>query len=153
MARRARLLPLLPVLAAALLLASEAFVTKHGLTPLARVVSNAVAGVEPGLMGLGPVPAVRKALERAGLQTSDVALFELNEAFAAQVIPIAKECGIDMEKLNPHGGAIALGHPVGMSGTRVVLTLANELRRRGGGIGAAALCGGGGQGDGLIIRV
>ena len=104
-------------------------------------------------MGIGPVPATKAALARANLALSDVDLFELNEAFAAVGIESARDLGIDDDKVNVNGGAIALGHPVGMSGTRIVLHLALELQRRGGGIGAAALCGGGGQGDALIIRV
>jgi acetyl-CoA C-acetyltransferase len=104
-------------------------------------------------MGIGPVPAVRKALEKASLGADAIDLFELNEAFAAVGIESARQLGISEDKVNVNGGAIALGHPVGMSGARLVLHLALELKRRGGGVGAAALCGGGGQGDALIVRV
>ena len=103
-------------------------------------------------MGLGPVRAVQEAVEKAGWTLDSIDLFELNEAFAAQAIAVARGLGLDMSKTNPNGGAIALGHPVGMSGARIVLHLALELQRRGGGVGAAALCGGGGQGDALVVR-
>ncbi len=139
--------------AAAVLLASEEAVSANGWRPMARVVTSAVAGVEPRVMGIGPVHATRKALARAGLELEDIDLVELNEAFAAQSLACIKELGLDRDKVNVNGGAIALGHPVGMSGTRIVLHLALELKRRGGGVGAAALCGGGGQGDALIVRV
>jgi acetyl-CoA acetyltransferase len=119
---------------------------------LARIGAAAVAGVEPDCMGIGPVPAIRKALARAGLEPGDVDLVELNEAFAAQALPCIREVGFDPLIVNVNGGAIALGHPVGMSGARVVITLVNELRRRGASLGAAALCGGGGQGDAAIVR-
>ncbi len=101
----------------------------------------------------GPGPAARKALRRAGLEVADIDLFEINEAFAAVGIASARDLGVDDEKVNVNGGAIALGHPVGMSGARIALHLALELKRRGGGTGVAALCGGGGQGDALILRV
>jgi acetyl-CoA C-acetyltransferase len=123
------------------------------LRPMARVVSTAIAGVDPALMGIGPVPATRKALERAGIGVGDLDLVELNEAFAAVGIVSSRELGLDEDKVNVNGGAIALGHPVGMSGARIALHVALELKRRGGGTGAAALCGGGGQGDALILHV
>ena len=104
-------------------------------------------------MGIGPVFAIPKALKLAGLELNDIDVIELNEAFAAQSLAVIKTLGLDPDRVNVNGGAIALGHPVGMSGTRVVLHLALELKRRGGGVGAAALCGGGGQGDALIVRV
>lgn len=139
--------------AAALILASEDAVKRHGLKPLARLVQWHVAGVDPTIMGIGPVPAIRGALARAGLELGELDLVEINEAFAAVGLVSAKELGLDEDKVNPNGGAIAMGHPLGMSGARITLTLANELKRRGGGVGAAALCGGGGQGDALIITV
>jgi acetyl-CoA C-acetyltransferase len=104
-------------------------------------------------MGLGPALAVPKALKKAGISQDDVGLWEINEAFAAQYLAVEKALELDRNKVNVNGGAIALGHPVGMSGARIVLHLAHELKRRGGGVGAAALCGGGGQGDALIVRV
>ena len=113
----------------------------------------AVAGCEPDEMGIGPVFAVPKLLARAGLRVEDIDLWELNEAFAVQVLYCRDRLGIPAERLNVNGGAIALGHPIGMSGNRLALTILHELRRRGGGVGAAALCGGGGQGDALIVRV
>ena len=103
-------------------------------------------------MGIGPVPAVRKALERAGLELSDVDLFELNEAFAAQSLAVLRELDIDAERINPHGGAIALGHPIGASGGRILVTLLHEMQRRKAGRGLAALCVGGGQGQAAVIR-
>ena len=131
----------------------EAGVEKLGAEPLARVLGTGVAGVDPAYMGIGPAIAVPRALAASGLSLDQIGLVELNEAFASQVLACARELGIDEECLNVNGGAIALGHPVGMSGARIVLHLALELQRRGGGTGAAALCGGGGQGDALIIRV
>ena len=141
--------------AAAIVLASEAAAGRHGLTPRARVVAMATAGVPPRVMGIGPAPATKKLLEKTGVRLADVDVIELNEAFASQALATLRMLGLpdDAEHVNPNGGAIALGHPVGMSGARIVLDLALELGRRGGGVGAAALCGGGGQGDALIIRV
>lgn len=138
--------------ASALLLASEAAVTKYGLTPMAKVTAMAVAGVEPSHMGMGPVPATRKALLRAGLQAHDLALIELNEAFAAQAIPCIRELGLDEEKVNVNGGAIALGHPLGCSGARIATTLLHELKKRGGGYGLATMCVGVGQGSAVIFE-
>jgi acetyl-CoA acetyltransferase family protein len=123
-----------------------------GAKPLGRIVSWASAGVEPRVMGLGPVPAVRKALERASLKLSDIKLFEINEAFAAQYIAVERELGLDRSRVNVNGGAIALGHPLGMTGTRLVYTLLKELRRRGGGFGVAAACIGGGQGIAMVVE-
>ena len=120
--------------------------------PLARVVASAPAGVDPGYMGVGPVPATRKALERAGLAVDDLDLVELNEAFAAQVLASMRELGIPHEKLNVNGGAIALGHPLGQSGARLLGTLIWELRRRGGRYGLATMCIGVGQGLAMIVE-
>ncbi|RYJ04325.1 MAG: acetyl-CoA C-acetyltransferase, partial [Actinomycetales bacterium] len=138
--------------AAALLVMSEERANKLGLTPLARVVSSAVSAVEPERMGLGPVEASRRALGRAGLQMRDIALVEMNEAFAAQVIPSARALEIPDEKLNVNGGAIALGHPFGMTGARLTTTLLHALRARGGRYGLATLCVGGGQGMAVIYE-
>jgi acetyl-CoA acetyltransferase family protein len=138
--------------AACLTLAGDQRARELGLEPLARVVSAAVAGVEPAIMGIGPVPATRKALERAGLTIGDVDLVELNEAFAAQVLACARELEIPHEKLNVNGGAIALGHPLGCSGARLVTTLVHELRRRGGRYGLATMCIGVGQGMAMVVE-
>ena len=141
--------------AAALLLASDEGLRRLGNpTPLARYVGAAAAGVEPALMGTGPIPATRKLLSRLGLAPADIALVELNEAFAAQALPCITELGLDPETVNVNGGAIALGHPLGCSGARMVTTLAHELRRRGasGARGLASMCVGVGQGVSLIIE-
>lgn len=138
--------------AAALLLATAPAIERHGLRPLARVVSMAVAGVEPALMGLGPIPATRRALERAGLRAADLDLVELNEAFASQAIACIDELGLDPARVNVSGGAIALGHPLGASGARILTTLAHELRRRGGRYGLATMCIGVGQGIATLIE-
>jgi acetyl-CoA C-acetyltransferase len=139
--------------AAALVVASIDKANARQTTGIARVVSYATTGVEPMVMGMGPVPAVRKALLRAGLQTSDIALFELNEAFAAQSIAVVRELGLDPARVNVNGGAIALGHPIGASGARVLTTLIYSLRQRGGGRGVAALCIGGGMGIAMVVEV
>ncbi len=123
-----------------------------GLKPLAEIVSYSSAGVEPSVMGLGPIPASRQALQKAGLQTGDIDLFELNEAFAAQSIAVLRDLEIPMDKVNVNGGAIALGHPVGASGARILTTLIYELRRRKQELGLASLCVGGGMGVTVIIR-
>lgn len=138
--------------AASIVVASEHFVEENGLKPIARIVSWGIAGVDPTVMGIGPVPAIKQALERANLQLEDLDLVEVNEAFAAQYLAVEKELGLNREKTNVNGGAIALGHPVGASGTRVILSAAYELKRRGGKYAAASLCIGGGQGIALIIE-
>jgi 3-oxoadipyl-CoA thiolase len=138
--------------AAALLLMARHRATALGLRPRARVVASAVAGVDPALMGLGPIPATRKALERAGLTMDDIDVIELNEAFAAQVLACARELGIPMDRLNPNGGAIALGHPIGSSGARITTTLVHELARRRGRYGLATMCIGVGQGIATILE-
>jgi acetyl-CoA acyltransferase len=138
--------------AAAVLLASESAVKRFNLTPLARVVSNAVAGVEPNLMGLGPIPAMRRALERAKLTANDLDTIELNEAFAAQSLACVRELGLDTARVNPDGGAIALGHPIGSSGARIVATLVHRMKREGLRYGAASLCIGVGQGIATVFE-
>jgi 3-oxoadipyl-CoA thiolase len=138
--------------AAALLLASEVAVAKFGLTPKARLVSMAVAGVDPAIMGVGPVPAVKKALQRAGLQLQDIDLIELNEAFAAQSLACIQDLGLDPEKVNVNGGAIALGHPLGCSGARISTTLLYEMARSGARYGLATMCVGVGQGAAVVYE-
>jgi acetyl-CoA acetyltransferase family protein len=138
--------------AAALVIASGDYVQSHALKPTGRIVSWAYAGVEPELMGIGPVPATRKALDAAGLKLSDIDLIEVNEAFAAQYLSVEKELGLDRSRTNVNGGAIALGHPLGASGTRLVITLLNQLHRRGGRYGLATACIGGGQGIAMIVE-
>jgi 3-oxoadipyl-CoA thiolase len=138
--------------AAAVVLMSAQKARELGITPLARVVTMAVAGVRPDVMGIGPVPAMKKALQRAGKQLSDIDIIELNEAFAAQNLAVIKALGIDEEKLNPHGGAIALGHPLGCSGARLIATLINDLQSADKTWGIATLCVGGGQGVATIIE-
>lgn len=138
--------------AAAVILASEDYVTEHNLKPLAKIVSWGVAGVDPTIMGIGPVPASKKALENAGLSLHDIDLFEFNEAFAAQSLSVMKELGVDEEKVNVNGGAIALGHPLGASGARITYSLAIELKKRNLKYGLASLCIGGGQGIAMIIE-
>ena len=137
---------------AALILASEKAVQEKGLTPVARLVNWASVGVDPSYMGMGPAPATRRALDRADLTLNDLDLIEVNEAFAGQYLAVEKELGLDREKVNVNGGAIALGHPLGMSGTRLLLTLTNELRRRGNKYGLATACIGGGQGIAAIVE-
>lgn len=140
--------------AAALLIAGEKMAQQQGLTPRARVVAMASAGVEPRLMGLGPVPATRKVLERAGLSINDMDVIELNEAFAAQALGVLRQLGLadDAEHVNPNGGAIALGHPLGMSGARLVMAATNELHRRNGRYALCTMCIGVGQGIALILE-
>jgi 3-oxoadipyl-CoA thiolase len=138
--------------AAAMLLASEAAVKRYGLQPMAKIVSMAVAGVDPSIMGIGPVPATKKALERAGLQVADLDLIELNEAFASQSIACIHDLGLDLEKVNVNGGAIALGHPLGCSGIRISTTLLYELKRRKAKYGLATMCVGVGQGAAIIYE-
>ena len=137
--------------AAALVIASEEKARVLGVEPLGAFVGSAVTGVDPRVMGIGPIPAVRKLLERTGIRIEDVDLVELNEAFASQSIVVARELGLDEEKLNVNGGAIALGHPLGMSGARLVVSLLHELRRRGGRYGLATLCVGVGQGQAALF--
>jgi 3-oxoadipyl-CoA thiolase len=138
--------------AAALVVASEEKAAELGVQPLGRFVASAVAGVDPRVMGIGPVPAVRKVLERAGIDMGDLDLVELNEAFASQSLYVIRELGLDPERVNVNGGAIAIGHPLGMSGARLVVTLLHELRRRGGRYGLATLCVGLGQGQAAIFE-
>jgi acetyl-CoA C-acetyltransferase len=138
--------------AAALVVASATTADHLGATPMARVVSYATAGVDPMVMGLGPIPAIRRALERAGLRIGDIDLFELNEAFAAQSLAVIRELNLDPTRVNVNGGAIALGHPIGASGARILTTLLYALRQRGGRHGVAALCIGGGQGIAIVIE-
>ena len=140
--------------AAAMLLATEAAAQRHGLRPLARIVAMASAGVEPRVMGIGPVPAIRKVLARAGYVIGDMDVIELNEAFAAQALATLRALGIpdDAPSVNPNGGAIAVGHPLGMSGARLVLGAANQLRRTGGRLALCSMCVGVGQGTALILE-
>jgi acetyl-CoA acyltransferase 2 len=137
---------------AALILASRAAADRHQLKPIGRLVAWASIGVEPSLMGMGPAPAARKALALAGLSLADIDLFEVNEAFAGQYLAVEKELNLDRDKVNVNGGAIALGHPLGMSGTRLLLTVLLELRRRLKTRGLAAACIGGGQGIAAIVE-
>jgi acetyl-CoA acetyltransferase family protein len=138
--------------AAALVIASEEKARELGAEPLGAFVGSAVAGVDPRVMGIGPIPAVRKLLERAAISVDDIDLVELNEAFASQSLVVIRELGLDPEKVNVNGGAIALGHPLGMSGARLVVTLLHELRRRGGRYGLATLCVGVGQGQAALFE-
>lgn len=138
--------------AAALVIAGESYVKAHDSKPLGRIVSWAYAGVEPEIMGIGPVPASLQALEKAGLKVEDMDLVEVNEAFAAQYLAVEMELGLDRNKTNVNGGAIALGHPLGATGTRLVLTLLRELKRRNGRYGLATACIGGGQGIAIIVE-
>jgi acetyl-CoA C-acetyltransferase len=139
--------------AAAVIVASQHRADTLGRKPLARILSFASTGVDPMIMGMGPVEATRKALQRAGLAASDIDLFELNEAFASQSLAVARELGLDPAKVNTRGGAIALGHPIGASGARILTTLIYALRSQGGGKGAAALCIGGGMGIAMVVEV
>ncbi len=138
--------------ASAVLVMSMKAAREEGLEPMARILSSGASGVDPRHMGIGPVPAVRAALARAGLDLDRIDLIELNEAFAAQSIAVIRELGIDAERLNPNGGAIALGHPLGCSGARILATLLHELRRRNGRYGLATLCVGVGQGVALVVE-
>ncbi|HEY2478628.1 MAG TPA: acetyl-CoA C-acetyltransferase [Solirubrobacterales bacterium] len=137
---------------AAVVVTSRGFAEERGITPLARIVATGVSAVDPEVMGLGPVGASEAALKRAGMTIDDVDLVEINEAFAAQVIPSARRLGIDRDKLNVNGGAIALGHPFGMTGARILTTLLNGLRARDASIGLETMCVGGGQGMALIVE-
>lgn len=138
--------------AAALVVMSKEKAEELGVKPLATIVSYATAGVDPSIMGVGPVPATRKALAKAGLEIKDIDLVEANEAFAAQSLAVAADLGLDMEKTNVNGGAIALGHPVGASGARILVTLLHEMEKRDAKTGLATLCIGGGQGQALIVK-
>ncbi|MFM7855697.1 MAG: thiolase family protein, partial [Flammeovirgaceae bacterium] len=138
--------------AAACLLASEAYVKKHNLTPLARVMSMAIAGVEPAHMGVGPVPATQKALQRAGLKISAIGLMELNEAFASQSLACIRDLNIDPNIVNVNGGAIAIGHPLGCSGVRISGTLLYEMKKRNVKYGIATMCIGVGQGSAIVYE-
>jgi len=140
--------------AAAVVVMSDARARELGITPLARIVASSVAGVAPEIMGVGPIEAVRKALRQAGMTIDEVEVVELNEAFAAQVLPVCRELGIDpfSDKLNPHGGAIALGHPYGMTGARIMNTLLNDLRTLDRTIGVETMCVGGGQGMAMVVE-
>jgi acetyl-CoA acyltransferase len=140
--------------ACAIFIASEAAAALHGLTPIARVVGSASAGVEPRVMGLGPIPAIQKLLARVKLTIDDIAILELNEAFAAQALAVTRAFGLpdDSEKVNPNGGAIALGHPLGMSGARLVLTAAHQLKRTGSRYAIASMCVGVGQGMAMLLE-
>jgi acetyl-CoA acetyltransferase family protein len=140
--------------AAAVILASEAAAAKYGLTPRARILGLASAGVEPRVMGIGPVPATTKLLERLGLRIGDLDLIELNEAFASQVLACLRQLGVpdDAEHVNPNGGGIALGHPLGMSGARIATDVVQELGRRGGRYGLATMCVGVGQGVAMALE-
>jgi acetyl-CoA C-acetyltransferase len=138
--------------AAAAIIMSDTKARELGLEPRARIVTAATWGIEPEYMGVAPIGAVKKALQRAGMSIGDIDVYELNEAFAAQVIPIAEEVGFDYEKLNPHGGAIALGHPFGMTGVRIMTTLLNDLETLDGTIGLETMCVAQGQGEAMIVE-
>ncbi|GGC99018.1 acetyl-CoA acetyltransferase [Thalassobacillus devorans] len=139
--------------AGAVVLAGETFVEEKNLSPLAKIVSWGVAGVDPAYMGIGPVPAIKKALEQTDLSMEDIGLIEVNEAFAAQYLAVEKELGLDRNKVNVNGGAISLGHPIGASGTRVLYTVIKELKRRNEKYGIASLCIGGGQGIAMLVEI
>ena len=139
--------------AAAMLVLSEEAVKRTKVEPWARIVGVATAGVAPEIMGIGPVPAIRKLEARTGVKLADIDLIELNEAFAAQVLACDRELAMDRTRLNVNGGAIALGHPIGASGARILMTLVYELKRRGGGLGVAAICSGAAQGDAVLVQV
>ncbi|WP_105619751.1 acetyl-CoA C-acetyltransferase [Vallitalea okinawensis] len=138
--------------AAAIVLASESFAKEQGLVPMAKVVAYGSVGLDPAIMGLGPIEAIRKVLNKANLTIDDIDLFEVNEAFAAQSIAVVKELNLDSSKVNVNGGAIALGHPIGASGARILVTLLHELKRRNLRYGIAALCIGGGQGTAVLVE-
>ena len=131
---------------------SDTKAAELGITPLARIIASGVTGLNPEIMGLGPIEAVRQALERAGMTIDDIDLVEINEAFAAQVLPSAEQLGIDHDKLNVNGGAIALGHPFGMTGARIMTTLINGLEDADKTVGLETMCVGGGQGMAMIIE-
>jgi acetyl-CoA acetyltransferase family protein len=139
--------------AAAVLLMSDDKAKALSLQPMARIVAGAAAGVDPRTMGLGPIPATRKALQRAGLTIEQIDLIEINEAFAVQALVCARELNIPLDKLNVNGGAIALGHPLGCSGARILTTLLHEMKRRGSRYGLATMCVGVGQGEAVIVEM
>lgn len=138
--------------AGTIILASEEAVKEHGLTPLARLASYNVSGCDPSIMGIGPVPAIKGALDSAGMSLADVDRVEINEAFAAQFLACAKELELDMTKTNLHGGAISLGHPLGASGSRITAHLANEFQRADGKVYVGSACIGGGQGIAVVLE-
>ncbi len=138
--------------AAIAVVASEGFVKKHNLSPMAKIITTASAGVDPSVMGLGPIPAMKKALKSAYLRVEDLDLIEANEAFAVQAIAVLQELGLDEQRVNVNGGSIALGHPIGASGARILTTLLYEMKRRGSRYGAATLCIGGGMGEAMIVQ-
>ena len=138
--------------AAAAVVVSDVLAARLGIRPLARIVSSAVSALDPEIMGLGPVEASRRALTRAGMTIGDIDLVEINEAFAAQVLPSARALGITEDRLNIHGGAIALGHPFGMTGVRIMTTLLNALRRTDSTLGLETMCVGGGQGMAMVVE-
>ena len=138
--------------AAALVVVTDKKAKELARKPLARILAYCTTGVDPKIMGMGPVSAMRKAADRAGLRLADLDLIELNEAFAAQSLAVVRELGLDSTRVNVHGGAIALGHPIGASGARVLTTLVHALQARGGGRGAASLCIGGGMGTAMIVE-
>ena len=139
--------------AAAVIVASDAYATANGLHPLATILAHACAGWGPAYLAYTPAMASELALKKAGLSVAEVDLWEINEAFSSVPLISAARLGVDLDKLNVNGGAVALGHPIGASGARIVITLLNELRRRGGGVGVAAICSGGGQGDAIVLKV
>jgi acetyl-CoA C-acetyltransferase len=138
--------------AAAVVVMSESRAEELGIRPLARIISSGVSALNPEIMGLGPIQAIRQALSRAGMTPDDIDLFEINEAFAAQVLPSANEVGIDLDKLNVNGGAIALGHPFGMTGARIMTTLLNGLEDADKEFGVESMCVGGGQGMAMVVQ-
>jgi acetyl-CoA C-acetyltransferase len=139
---------------AAVIIMSDERARQLDIKPLARIIATSVSGIEPEIMGVGPIEAIRKVLKQTGMSIEDIDVMELNEAFAAQVIPVCREVGVDpfSEKLNPHGGAIALGHPYGMTGARIMNTLLNDLQTLDKTMGLETMCVGGGQGMAMIIE-
>ena len=131
---------------------SAEFAEQHGIKPMAKIRSYASVGVEPRIMGIGPISAIQSAVRKAGLSVSDIDLFELNEAFAAQSVAVMRELELDADRVNVNGGAIAIGHPIGASGTRILVTLLHEMSRREAQFGVAALCIGGGQGIAMVVE-
>jgi acetyl-CoA C-acetyltransferase len=138
--------------AAVVIVASKSFIEKHGLKPMAKLIAYGSKGVDPKVMGLGPIPSVKMAIDRAGLKVKDLGLIEANEAFAAQAIAVARELNFNFEKVNVNGGAIALGHPIGASGARILISLIHEMAKRNEKYGLATLCIGGGMGEATIVE-